>query len=93
MTNAVSATKLSQYRNSPESMKRDTHYPIYVLGYRAGEMYAMNEAISYLENRILHAEDRPDRGTPEYQAILDLTRDFAAHLRNVIESASATNGK
>ena len=93
MTNAVSATKLSQYRNSPESMKRDTHYPIYVLGYRAGEMYAMNEAISYLENRILHAEDRPDRGTPEYQAILDLTRDFAAHLRNSIETAPATDGK
>ena len=93
MASALSATKLSQYKNSPESMKRDTHYPIYVLGYRHGEMYAMNEAITYLEHRILHAEDRPDRGTPEYQAILDLTRDFAAHLRNVIESASATNGK
>lgn len=95
MVNSVPATKLAQYKNNPETMKRDAHYPIYVLGYRAGEMFAMNQAITYLEHMILHADDRPDRGTPKYQAILEVTRDLAASLRNDIEAQTKnlTNGQ
>ena len=81
--------KLNIYAHDPERMKTDPHYPIYKLGLKAGYTEAMNVALTHLETSFMEAADRPDRGTPEYEAILKVTRDLASKLR----AEAPTNGQ
>lgn len=56
----------------------------YDLGFKNGASHGFDEfqqgALSWLQAKYLTDPDRPDRGTPEAEAILTLTREFKIHL-------------
>ena len=59
----------------------------YDLGFKNGASHGFDElrveALRFLENKYLHDEDRPDRGTPKAEAILELTRELSTHIQEL----------
>lgn len=88
MAGSLPKTKLAQYVAAPESMKSDTHYPIFQAGIHHGYTSAMKVALSFLEHDLIGAEDRPAPGSAEYDAILAVTRKLAQRLRDAREVES-----
>ena len=79
----MSRTKLTRYRADPETMTKDPHYPLYQLGRARGFQEAMIAALDLLQEDFMTGDNRPSRGTPEYDAILAVTRRLAKRLREV----------
>lgn len=52
----------------------------YAVGYEKGFEDALNYSITWLEQQYLDAPDRPDRGSPEANALLDLAKRLAKYL-------------
>jgi hypothetical protein len=64
-------------------MKKDPTYPIFKAGLERGKMAVQHAVLSFTEKRFIEDEDRPAKGTPEYDAQLKLVRELAAFLREL----------
>lgn len=53
-------------------------------GFEDGLEKGRQEILDWLEHAYIKSPDRPDRGTPEAQAILTLARDAAAHFMPLV---------
>jgi hypothetical protein len=51
------------------------------LGQSEGLIAARKEALDFLQHKYIDAPDRPDRGTPEADAILSLAGQLSDHLK------------
>jgi len=56
--------------------------PVWKAGIKEGKSQYKVKVLSYLEDRYLNDEGRPDRGTPEGQAILTLARELSGYLKH-----------
>lgn len=50
-------------------------------GFDAGLEKGRQEILDWLEHEYIHAENRPDRGTPKAEAIMELVAAASAHFR------------
>ncbi len=64
---------LRGYRAKPAAMTKDPTYPIFEEGVELGSRLAIRAILDKLEQRVMNAEQR---FTPEYNALLDVTRDM-----------------
>jgi hypothetical protein len=65
-----------------ESMRKDPTFPIYKLGYDTGLQEIRTLVLTYLEEKYVHAEDKPERNTPEAKYLLGLATELANLLRS-----------
>lgn len=74
-------SQLRGYRKAPGNMKKDPTYPIFELGLDQGSRGMQAAVLTWLENKYIGDSERPDRGSPKAQAILELTRELAQFMR------------
>ena len=59
----------------------------YDLGFKNGGIHGFDElksaALSFLQAKYITDDDRPDRGTPEAEALLTVARELAAYMEDL----------
>jgi hypothetical protein len=59
----------------------------YDLGFKNGAVHGFDElrsaALSFLQAKYITDEDRPDRGTPEAEAILKVAQELSVHMEEL----------
>jgi hypothetical protein len=59
----------------------------YDLGFKSGASHGFDElrleALTFLQEKYIVDENRPDRGSPEAEALLKLARELAAHIEGL----------
>ena len=54
--------------------------PVWRAGYGAGFGDCRTQVLTFLEKKYIQNDDRPDRGSPQADAILQLARELAQEL-------------
>lgn len=62
-------------------MKQDPDYPIFEVGRKQGREEMRIKALTFLQDKYLSDDNRPDRGTPEAKAILQLAKELSELLQ------------
>lgn len=81
MGHSVPQAKLQRFIEASHTMKSDPDYPIFEVGRKQGREEMRVKALSFLQDKYLKDANRPDRGTPEANAILKLARELSIHLQ------------
>lgn len=62
----------------------NTRSTVFKAGMEEGRAQVHKAAVDWLENRLVNdRETRPDRGSPEYEFGLELTREFLKFVREL----------
>jgi len=56
--------------------------PVWKAGIKEGKAQYKNKVLTYLQDRYINDDGRPDRGSPEGQAILTLARELSGYLKH-----------
>lgn len=56
--------------------------PVWKAGVKEGKLQYQVKVLAYLEERYIKDDGRPDRGSPEGQAILNLARELSGYLKH-----------
>lgn len=76
-------SQLRGYANAPEKMKKDPTYPIFKEGMRRGKEVIKYEVLTFLENKYVHDEDRPERGSDEAKYLLGLVTELTSFINTL----------
>ena len=83
-------SQLRGYASNPERMKKDPTFPIFLDGMKRGKQAVQYAVLTYLENKYIDDENRPDRGSPEAKNLLNLAKELAQFLRDLDLEAEVT---
>ena len=56
--------------------------PVWKAGIKEGKAQYRAKVLTYLQDRYINDEGRPDRGSPEGEAILNLARELSGYLKH-----------
>lgn len=60
---------------------------VYDLGFKNGALHGFDElgqaSLTFLQNKYITDDDRPDRGTPEAEAILKVARELSQFITDL----------
>lgn len=55
--------------------------PVFRAGYDQGYLDVANAILTFMEQKFISDEGRPEKGTPEYKYFLDAIREVSAELK------------
>ena len=63
--------------------------PVFRAGYDQGQLDITTAVLTYFEQRFISDEDRPEKGTPEYEKFLENVRELSRFLKDERKKAQA----